>query len=267
MKKSFLILVYIVLLLPNSYLVFGQYNSSNPTSANSTVPTDKPIEKKPFKGIIGIFAGGSRIGADNFALWAKAVSNSGQGLKTTTFFNVGVEGFVVSNHFVYGFVYTHESLLTNGSEISPNRGSIAVHFGGSPSNPYNIHQIFFTLGIGYSQMNIKFHGDPPAVLQDPYIPNNLAKMKQSAFWLNPRVNLVRIIQVKGKNKFKVGLDAGPNFYFSGNYKYGYTYTYYTTSYYGGSYHKVSHSKFIGYIVDGVPKIDKIGITVSAFIGF
>jgi hypothetical protein len=127
--------------------------------------------------------------------------------------------------------------------------------------------VFFTLGIGYSQMNIKFHGDPPTVLQDPNIPNNLAKMRQNAFWLNPRVNLVRIIQVKGKNKFKVGLDAGPNFYFPGNYKYGYTYTYYTYSYYGGSYHKVNHSQFIGYIVKGVPQIDKIGFTVSAFLGF
>jgi hypothetical protein len=221
---------------------------------------------KEFTGTAGIMFGNSAINTDQFNQWMS--SNSNGGLSTTGFFNFGLEGFIVKNHFVYGLAWRHEGLFTGYSPVSPNRGSIAFHLGVCPTNPYSLQQLLITVGIGYSAMTVKFHGNPPSILHSYYIPDKQAVLIQNAFWINPKVNLFHLIKFPKKGQVRVGLDAGVSFYFPGNYQYGYYYTYYTYGYNShGQYTRQAHTKFIGSVVKGIPYWTTTSFNISGYIGF
>ncbi|HXA01499.1 MAG TPA: hypothetical protein VNW99_05885, partial [Cytophagaceae bacterium] len=110
---------------------------------------------KKFTGTAGIMFGNSAINIDQFNQWMSGNTNGG--LSTTGFFNWGLEGFIVNNHLAYGLAWRHEGLFTTHSAVSPKRGSLAFHLGVCPTNPYSLQQLLITVGIGYSQMTVKFH--------------------------------------------------------------------------------------------------------------
>ncbi|MFL5729405.1 MAG: hypothetical protein ACJ75J_07945 [Cytophagaceae bacterium] len=221
---------------------------------------------KEFNGTLGIMFGSSSLNTDKFGQWMADHTNGG--LSTNTFFNYGLEGFAVKNHFVYGLAWRHESLFATSSPVSPRRGSIALHLGVSPLNPYNLQQLLITVGIGYCSMSVRFHGFPPASLRTYSIPDSKALMAQDAFWINPKVNLFHLIKFQGGKKIRVGLDAGVAFYFPGPMRYGYYYTYSTYGYNSrGQYVKQQHRKFIGHRVDDVPSVMPMSFNLSGYIGF
>ena len=221
---------------------------------------------KEFRGTGGIMFGSSAINIDQFNQWMN--SNTTGGLSTTGFFNLGLEGFIVRSHFAYGIAWRHESLFTSHSAVSPNRGSFAFHLGVCPTNPYSLQQLLITVGIGYSSITVKFHGSPPPALHSYYVPDNQGELIQSAFWINPKVNLFHLIKFQNNKKVRIGMDAGVSFYFPGNYQYGYYYTYYTYGYNSkGQYTRYSHTKFIGNIVNGIPNWLPMSFNISGYIGF
>lgn len=195
--------------------------------------------------------GTSFIGTNNFAKWSNQVSN-GNGLKSNGFLNLGIQGFAVRKHFVYGLSLMHESLFAaKESGMSPNRTNVAFHLGAALSNPTSNRQILTTIGFGYSGLNINLHGNPAPVPAKISSPGN--SISQFAFWLTPKITIIKILKI-GDARFKAGLDAGFGFYFPGNYKYGHS----------TGQGKGSH--FVGYTISGIPNINTISFTLGGFIG-
>jgi hypothetical protein len=224
-----------------------------------------------FVGTIGIMFGSSSISADAFSEWMR--ENTREGLSTSSFYHYGLEGFSVKNHVVYGLAWRHEGLFTTYSQVAPRRWSIAFHIGACPTNSSSLQQLLITVGIGYSAMTVKFHGSPPDVLSTYIIPNDKAILVQHAFWVNPKVNLFRLIkfpraqQINKSRKVRVGLDAGVAFYLPGDFKYGYHYTYDTYSYNSkGQYVKQTHRKFFGHSVYDVPDWMPVSFNISGYVG-
>jgi hypothetical protein len=223
-------------------------------------------DDKPFTGTLGIMFGSSAINADQLSQWMS--KNTSGGMSTTGFFNYGLEGFIVKKHFVHGLAWRHEGLFTTHSAVSPKRGSLAFHLGVCPTNQYSLNQLLITVGIGYSAMTVKFHGNPPLTLHTYYVPDSQGMLIQSAFWINPKVNLLHLIKFPLDRQVRVGLDAGVSIYLPGNFKYGYNYTYYTYGYNSkGQYTRQAHTKFIGHIVNGIPAVLPVSFNISGYIGF
>jgi hypothetical protein len=219
------------------------------------ITTQKSADRK-FRGAVSFLMGVSEINDTQLNRWLS--DNTGTAVNGRGFLNVGLQGFFAKNHFIYGIAYSHESILVR-PDVSPNRGNIALHFGASLSDPYSLQQLLVTMGIGYSQLSVYFHGHVPPSLITKGIPLSTSKLMQPAFWLNPKITLVRNIQTKNFNKLRAGIDAGIGLYFPASYSYGYTKT--TSQSHNGTV-------FVGHKVNNVsiPNIGTMSFTISAFIG-
>ena len=214
-----------------------------------------------FKGSVGITGGFSAIDIGDFQRW---LSNNNVSVTSSSFLNLGIEGFVVKNHFVAGINYRYEGPATLGNnygKTTPKNDKIGVLFGFDPRKEDDDKHILITLGFGYCETSARFHGNPPYVLQDYQTPNQTARLKQANFYINPKVLLLYV------KKVKLGVEAGASFYLFGNYKYGYDYTYYTYGYNSnGTYTMHSHTQFIGHRVQSVPNFGSASLNISAYIG-
>lgn len=205
-----------------------------------------------FHGYVGLMAGTSFIGSKNFAEWSNQVSG-GNGMESKGFVNLGLQAMAVANHFAYGLSFTHESLFApSTSGMSPGRTNVGFHFGASLNNPYKDHHIITTIGFGYSILDVNLHGNPPPILKRNILGNN-AEITQAAFLLYPKVTVIKLLKA-GSKRVKVGFDAGLEICVPGNYRYGY------------SVGSGRSSRFIGYILHGVPNFSPVTLCIGGFIG-
>ena len=219
------------------------------------------LGNNPFRGTGGVVLGWSSVDTHDFELW---LNQNGRQLNSSNYLNIGLEGFIVRNHLVVGLGYYYEGLANftpNYYKTSPQRDKIGIFIGGDPMDESDRRHLLFTLGIGYAATTIKFHDNPPDILENSSVPDPYAKLEQNSLWLNPKLTILYV------TKIKFGVDLGASFYFSGNYKYGYDYTYYSYGYNSnGQYVSQSHTTFIGYPVFGIPYLGKASFNVSAYIG-
>jgi hypothetical protein len=216
---------------------------------------------KIFKGSVGITAGYSAIDIGEFQRW---LSYNGVNVTSSNFLNLGIEGFVVKNHFVAGINYRYEGPVyfgTNYGKTTPKNDKIGVLFGFDPMQADDDKHVLITVGLGYCETSARFNGNPPLVLDNYQIPDQSARLKQPNFYINPKVLLLYV------KKIKLGVEAGASIYLFGNYKYGYNYTYYTYGYNSnGTYSQQSHTQFLGYRVQGIPNFGNASLNISAYIG-
>ncbi len=231
------------------FLLSEKSDAQNKTSMNS------------FRGSMGITMGYSALDVSDFQRWI--VKNGGTNT-SSNFLNLGMEGFIVRNHIVAGLQYQYEGPANFGIQYgrtSPKNDKVGFFVGYDPMQDDNDKHALITIGAGYCETSALFHGNPPYVLIDYQIPNQKARLKQANFYINPKVTLLYV------KKIKLGVEAGASFYFFGNTKYGYNYTYYTYGYNSnGQYTRQSHTQFIGYRVQGVPNFGQTSLNISAYIG-
>ncbi len=207
---------------------------------------------KSFRGSFGITGGYSAIDIYDFERW---LNHNGCSVTSSNFMNLGMEGFIVRNQIVAGFQYQYEgpATFTNQyAKTSPKNDKIGIFAGYDPMKDDDDKHVLITLGIGYCETSARFHSKPPLILEDPYIPDQLARLKQANFYVNPKILLLYA------RKIKLGIEAGASFYLFGNYQYGYDYTYYTNAYNSnGNNSRQSHTQFFRYRFDGVPNFGQI----------
>jgi hypothetical protein len=218
---------------------------------------------RPFRGSLGITFGYSSLDASDLQHWM--ATNNGSPVPTN-FLNIGVEGFIVRKRAVFGVNYIYDgpaSFRSQYGTTSPKNDKIGFFTGLDLMKEYDRKHVLITVGLGYCQTNILLHGNPPPILQNNDIPNNLAQLRQNNFYINPKVTLLYVKPIK------FGIEAGATLYLFGNYNYGYNYTYYTYGYSSnGSYSSYSHTQFISNRVQGlgIPNIGNVSFNISAFIG-
>ena len=218
---------------------------------------------KPFRGSFGITGGYSVLEISDFQHW---LTNNGRTLTSSNFINLGMEGFIVRQQAVVGFQYQYEGPASIGyqyGKTSPKNDKVGFFVGYDAMKDNDNKHVLITLGLGYCETSVRFHSNPPLVLQDYFTlpPQYQTRLKQANFYINPKILLLYV------RKVKLGVEAGATFYFFGNYKYGYDYTYYTYGYNSnGTYSRQSHTQFIGYRVNGVPTFGQASLNISAFIG-
>jgi len=270
MKKNILFLFLLFLLIQTTFAQYTYPQNSYPQNRNNSYSSSNNYQNLPaFRKAIGITFGTSILtGMRAFQNWSNAETN-GYGMSSSAFFNIGIQAFVIKNHFVYGFAGNYEGLLSY-SNWNPGRINMGIYLGGSLKDAYSPIQILTTVGIGYSSLTINLHGHELNYTNNIYnnsfynYGNSAYNLYQNALYINPKVTFIKRI-----NKLNLGLDASIGIYVPGALKYGYYY-YTGTTYYNSSTHSYQRQKaFAGYNLtgNGVPNFDNISFTLCGFIGF
>ena len=231
------------------------YISFSGLSQNSILNSNTKMQK-PFKGFLGISFGTSFIGMKNLRNWTNDISN-GSGIRKNLFYNLSFEGFRVMKHFVYGVSLSREiQFITSGPDMTLGSTDVAIYLGASLKDAYNSTQILTTIGIGYSELNVNPHGYALNPSANHSNISSAANLWQFAFWMNPKVTLIKRIGI-----LKVGLEASLGIYIPpASYQYGY---YVSQSGTKGT----RNQKFVGYTLTDVPNINNISLSIGGFIGF